>query len=1477
MEFWVIWGEISKVMAALCLVTALAAAVSAAILLLREKLITRLSGEWAKESGRRTIILTAVAALIWLLVIGQSAHAAEIPMGAGSVARMARKETKEETASEGATAPIRMEGEPSADTEHAAPVEPESSGEPAGQGQTTGGEEPENLDLRAPVISIEMDASAGRDSEGMAYCRGDNAGIRIKMAEGRENDAGISSYAVVVTDSQGNTLRREGTDAEGNAPHSEGTDRENEVVLSIDTQEVAALSDGDILVVAEATDKAGNKETVEYRFVLDQTPPVGEIRIRSKAQGYLYEEERPAGYFGKDVSAALYVKDFCGNQEIPMDADASTLCMQFTKEGEEEATTVHALPGQAVHVREDGTAEWTACGKDRAGNPMTVRVVFETGIHVSEGGAADRAAWALKPTYTLTAAVTGQVDAPDGTTATGQADASARTPVVKTVRDTVQPTLTATLTRPIDHPVGEDKDKQILYYGNHAAYYPDGKPSIHIEYTVEDLHLDEDGITFYKAFEPVPENTCCEEVWPEWKKERGLHVKQLHPTDNKQAQTLLASCTLLLGDPNAPGDASKPDVFEIPDGVYRFGIEGRDKAGNPLIMLDEKEQDALYGFVCADQKKGRYETGRKVVDTEAPSGRIMIADGNGTTYCRLTQHGVKWVTEREGFMPYRRETEAYITFGAEDPSPVSAACRILSTAGRRNGAAPDGSKYRFQCGERVPIRGEQIFRIEQAVFEDRAGNVSSALQRTVNFYLDTHLPRVDLDAPSCSVRATSEVTMRTPDGRPLYQHGVKLEVEAEDPEADRSGSGLKEVSYTIQVAGKTVQDHVVLYRADDPTVEPSMEQAPRYHYEGTIMIPAGGPWESNDIRVTATAVDNAGNRSDPASGGVCRLGIDSTRPRVTVRYTNNDVRNGRYFDTGRKAMIQVYERNFSPDLLQINAPSAQVGTWSHKKGKAASGDEDVWSTTVIFAKDGAYTLDVEGSDALGNAAVVTYEGKAPRAFTVDRTPPRIEVIWDNTDVRNGKYYNRARNATVRITDLSFDARWARILPFSRDFHRIGREGSTDRENGDTYEMTVPFDEDGMWQLRCMCTDLAGNAAAPVTEPGFVIDTQAPRLYWDRVRVKEMGAYRDSIAPVLRFEDENPSYQGSMAQWYNLTAGGRAVRMRSAGDNPVGLDCKISLPDLPRTEEMDGICVLVGTVSDLAGNRSYARRNLCVNRFGSVYDVTEDAGTLAILRDYYTDASAPLIVTEYNVSPLTSWQVTLYRNGIARTLVDGQDYTVTARQNTEGMKYTYRIDPSAFREEGIYKLLLQSMDAAEGTNRSPGRFRFGGPGAGNEQGSLAEAGYSPAWAVDRTPPTVRITGVDLTKHRFIADEIRIGLLPTDNIEVKRLTVRSVDDRGNLIFEQHYEKEELQAILMHNHAEVPITVEANPKWQTIQVEAEDGAGNRSEAIQGMEGTVRILVSTNLLVHLYRSGILQAVAFLALIAIIRVGYGVYKRTLA
>ena len=1577
MDFWLVWGEICRVMSALCLVTALAAAASAGILLVREKLTERLSGEWAAGSGRRTMILTAAAVCIWALVIGQSVFAAEVP---------------EETASGGTTVPSGRE------TEFAAPIEP--------------GER----DEQPPVITIEMEESAGRDSEGIVYCRNDNAGIRITIGEDGEEDSGIASYLVVVTDPEGNEIRREGKSAG------------KEIVLVIDTEEIAAFEDGTILVRAEAADEAGNTETAgysfvldteepvltaartyrcnakeeilaqgqdiyegtdlyynderlitrlefedtapvtwtisclqqadltaqshsnaiarsmtgsgpegsielseegvysdliisgediagnhlrmaagcslsqdlqdlsgspegfcsDYRKVLDRTPPEGEIRIKSRAQGYVYEEEMGTeGYFAADVSATLCVKDLCGNKEIPSDEEAFTLRMQFTKEGEAEETIAYVKPDEPVAAREDGTSLFGAYGKDRAGNPLTVKEVFDTGVFVQEGGAAGSTKWKLIPSYS-----------PDSA-ASGQGEEADCVPFAKTVRDTINPTLSTSISRPSGRPAGEDRKNLILYYGRDPAYYPGGVPAITVQYIIEDLHSDADRITFYRAFAPVPDGMCCDDIDPRWERDSSLQCKPMSSGEQQpslpeagQAEKLLAACTLY------------PGRDDTPDGVYRFGIDGRDKAGNPLVPADGEDQDALFGFICADKKEGRFETGRKVIDTIAPSGKITISDPDGNVYCRLTQYGTKWVTEREGFMPYRREKEAHITFLAEDTSPVSASCRILSTAGRKNDAAPDGTGYRFQCDTGVRISGEQIFRIAGAVLEDRAGNRSAMLQRSVRFYLDTHLPKADIDAPTASVRASTEVTMRTADQRPLYAGEVTLEIEAEDPEKGRSGSGLREVFCTVQAAGKTVEDNLVLYRSNEPAADPSEEKTPRYHFRGTITIPSGGQWECNDIVVTVTAVDNAGNRSDPGKGGTFRFGIDSTRPRVSVRYTNNDVRNGRYFAAGRKALIRVRERNFSPDLLRVTAPHAEISAWTRRQGKDASGNSDIWSMTVTFTKDGAYTLDVAGSDALGNTADVTYEGEAVRAFTVDRTPPRIEVVWDNTDVRNGKYYNRVRNASIRITDLSFDEKRVQILPFAGQFYLASKEDPEDRGGGDTYEMTVPFDKDGTWQLCCRCTDLAGNTAAPVTEPAFVIDTQAPRIYWDPVRVKEMGAYRESIAPVLLFEDANPCYRGSCACWYNLTAGGRTMCIRgAAGDSNAALTGEktdtdgsaaekkavsaengepvisgsITLADPPWIREMDGICVLAGTVCDLAGNRSYARRNLCVNRFGSVYDLSQDADTLAIISGYYTDASTPFIVTEYNVSPLTEWQVTLYRNGIGRTLTDGKEYTVTENRNTEGMKYTYRIDPSAFQEEGIYKLLLQSRDAAEGINRSPGRFRFSSRPDRTGSPGLDDPGYSPEWAVDRTPPAVRITGADLTKRRFVADHIRIGVLPSDNIELKSLTVKSTDDRGNTILEKHFDQKELREILSQNHAEIPVRIEANEKWQTIRVTAEDGAGNRSEGIQGAEGACRILVSTNLFVHLYRSGVLQAAALLTLIAVIRYAYGVYKRTLA
>lgn len=302
-----------------------------------------------------------------------------------------------------------------------------------------------------------------------------------------------------------------------------------------------------------------------------------------------------------------------------------------------------------------------------------------------------------------------------------------------------------------------------------------------------------------------------------------------------------------------------------------------------------------------------------------------------------------------------------------------------------------------------------------------------------------------------------------------------------------------------------------------------------------------------------------------------------------------------------------------------------------------------------------------------------------------------------------------------------------------------------------------------------------------------------------------------------------------------------------------------LPNLPEERTADGICVLTGTACDLAGNRTIVRRNLSVNRFGSLYDISEDEKTLEMIGTVCTEAENPVVIAEYNISPLTERQITLFRNGNGSVLEEGKDYAVEEETGASGMKYVYRISPAAFSKEGRYSILLESEDETGNHNSSAGRFTTG-------------AGYSPSWAVDRTPPVVRITGVDMEQSKFIADSVPLRLIPSDNMELSGMEIEITDDRGILLETYKYDEEELTRIMDENGGEIPFEIRARGEWQTMRATAADGAGNRSS-----EAAYRILVSSNLMVHLYSSGILPAAAFLGLILAIRFSYSVYKHTLA
>ena len=969
------------------------------------------------------------------------------------------------------------------------------------------------------------------------------------------------------------------------------------------------------------------------------------------------EKDAQTAYFSSDVDASLSVFDTCAGMKMPME-DSGCRLVQWSGQGGgrdhgsdgasgsdgdagsvsdagAERTEVYA--GQTLRLCSDKEVWYGAYGTDRAGNGLVVREVFDADVHM-EGGSEE-----------------GDAPFTPSVIRREQAGPDLCLPGTGIVRDTVCPVLTAAISRPAGNPAGIDREQEIVYYSADPDLYGEdgqtgGEAAICLLFEVRDENAGEDRLELRTAYAKVPEGSSCEDVKLSWEDAEREQVQAVR--DGKDRQCLRFD---LIRRPGTP---------ELGDGVYRFGITGTDKAGNPLRMRSAGSgpeegsgaENALFGLICEDSESGSYMTGHKVVDTEAPAGEIRIQNRLEETYCRLAAHGSRWAVDSGSFMPYRREKEAAVCFQAQDISPVSVSCRLLSTFGSRNDRAPDGSTFRNGGRERVEIRGGQIFRAEHVVFRDRAGNTAAVLARTANFYLDTGLPRADIDAPRVRVTAITGSTSQNSPGKPLYAGAVTLKVTAQDPDRKYGGSGLNRVSYDLWAGGRLLRADEVLFGADAPPQDPESEKEPVYAFSGEITVPSGGLWESNDLEVIVTAQDNAGNRSDPGRGGTFDFGIDSQSPEVSVAYDNNEARNGKYFAGKRKAVILVRERNFSETALQITAPGAVLTPWKRRTDGDGRESADEWIMEAVFEEDGAYTLSVGGADAAGNPALVLYTGEAPRDFVVDRTPPVIEVIWDNNDVRNGKYYNKARNASVRITDLSFDMSTVKILPFSRPFSKVS-EVRDDRTAGmiPVYEAEIPFSREGEWDLKCLCMDLAGNWAVPVLEDSFIIDRTAPRLYFDPDTVLEMGAYGGEVSPVLRCEEENPVPGSLCARWSNRTAGGCTMECRGGAGEEKG---SAVLPDLPQERPADGICVLSGTACDLAGNRTMIRRNLCVNRFGSLYDVSEDEKTLEMINDLYTEAEDPFVIAEYNVSPVTDRQITLYRNGDARILEEGKDYTVT---------------------------------------------------------------------------------------------------------------------------------------------------------------------------------------------------------------------------
>lgn len=444
----------------------------------------------------------------------------------------------------------------------------------------------------------------------------------------------------------------------------------------------------------------------------------------------------------------------------------------------------------------------------------------------------------------------------------------------------------------------------------------------------------------------------------------------------------------------------------------------------------------------------------------------------------------------------------------------------------------------------------------------------------------------------------------------------------------------------------------------------------------SVPLTLSGEYPAQDVWIHVA--DNAGYEAETRR----TISVDATAPELTVTFDQTN--QSGFYNTDRHATVTVRDNNFDPSSLTTTGLAGTWGTWVH------SGD--TWTNTITFADNTDYDFTLSASDMVGHESNTFTSGR----FTVDKVAPVVSVAWNTTDVRNGKYYNQVRTATITVVEDHFDPA----------LNQLTGTGSISGWSsvGSTHTATVTFPE-GVHTFGFHTTDQAGNPSNEVTEGEFIVDTTKPEI--NISGLTKGAAYYQLPTVGVTYSDTNAD-----------TSSVTAVLVGRKGNvfKPTVSGGYLDLSEIPEEAKYDDLYTLTIKGTDLAGNDQTASVEFILNRYGSNVDVT---GTN--YQGRYLQAPADVDLEETTVEALnedkTDIKVTL--DGAPYPVAPALQSTTRTGGDTGDYVYSYHIDKAAFQDEGTY--LIQVISQTEG---------------GLDQ--VSRLGYS--FVVDSTNPEIQVSGI-----------------------------------------------------------------------------------------------------------------------------------------
>ena len=211
--------------------------------------------------------------------------------------------------------------------------------------------------------------------------------------------------------------------------------------------------------------------------------------------------------------------------------------------------------------------------------------------------------------------------------------------------------------------------------------------------------------------------------------------------------------------------------------------------------------------------------------------------------------------------------------------------------------------------------------------------------------------------------------------------------------------------------------------------------------------------------------------------------IDKILPIVKVKYDNNNVANGKYFNSGRKATITFDETHLP--VGKKNLEAASVLTISQERTNTSKSYTEMYyddNIVINYIHDADIEFDYNVTDLAGNKSVGINFGSsaAPEIFTIDTTYEDMITIGG---VENGKAYGYEDQVipTVNIQDINLDSYTIKLvgqqkgktIDLTEDVNALLKVGSTE-VNGSFDIFKVIQDLDGIYTLTVHAEDKATN-------------------------------------------------------------------------------------------------------------------------------------------------------------------------------------------------------------------------------------------------------------------------------------------------------------------------------------------------------------------------------------------------------------------